>query len=87
MIDVYLLFCLATGIATVLFAVLSGTTFPFNSLLAALWTSIGAFAFGASLRMQVVSPADFGGRDAGSAFRQFVLCNLLLFLASWNYIG
>jgi len=87
LIDVYLVFCIFTAISTVLFCFLSGSTFPFNSFLAAVWTSLGAFAFGASLRMQVVSPGDFGGRSTNVAFRDFILCNLLLFLSAWNYIG
>jgi len=66
---------------------LAGSTFPLNSFLAAVWTAVGAFAFGASLRMQVVAPGDFAGRTTDVAFREFILCNLLLFLSAWNYIG
>lgn len=87
LIDSYLVFCILTGLSTILFCVVSGSTFPFNSFLAALWTSLGAFAFGASLRMQITSPDNFSGRGTEAAFREFVLCNLVLFLSAWNYIG
>lgn len=87
MIDAYSVFCAVSTVLTALFCIVAGTTFPFNSLLAALWTSIGAFAFAFSLRMQVVAPDEFGGRKTQRAFQEFLLCNAILFLAAWNYIG
>lgn len=39
------------------------------------------------LRMQVTDPGKFGGRSQQAAFADYVLCNIVLFLVTLNFIG
>jgi oligosaccharyltransferase complex subunit epsilon len=80
LMDAYMIFILLTGIAQFVYAMVVGT-FPFNAFLAGFIASVGSFVFTASLRIQMK-----GDREE-SAFADFVVCHILLFLAVANFIG
>uniref|UniRef100_A0A7S2V3K8 Dolichyl-diphosphooligosaccharide--protein glycosyltransferase subunit OST2 n=1 Tax=Fibrocapsa japonica TaxID=94617 RepID=A0A7S2V3K8_9STRA len=86
LIDAYLVFLLLTGGLQLVYCFLVGT-FPFNSFLSGLFCCIGAFVLGVSLRLQVGGSTDFKDRLPEAAFGDFVFCNIILFLATMNFMG
>ncbi|WIA16159.1 hypothetical protein OEZ86_007668 [Tetradesmus obliquus] len=86
-IDAFMMYALLTAAAQFAYMMLVGT-FPFNSFLAGLLCSLAFFSLTASLRMQS-DPAnkDFEGLSPERAYADYVLANMVLFLAAWNYIG
>ncbi|CAE7656227.1 DAD1 [Symbiodinium sp. KB8] len=86
LLDAFLLFALTTAAVLVVYMSLVGT-FPFNSFLSALAACAGVFVLTVGLRMQVTDPGKFGGRSQQAAFADYVLCNIVLFLVTLNFIG
>ena len=62
-------------------------TFPMNSFLAGFMSCMGGFVLAYSLRLQIISPEDFGGITPQRAFVEFLVANLILSLAVLNYMG
>eukprot|EP00891_Asterochloris_glomerata_P000019 jgi/Astpho2/19/e_gw1.00001.65.1_t len=86
-LDCFLVYAVLTGAVQFAYAFLLGS-FPFNSFLAGMASCIGFFVLTVCLRMQVdPSNHDFEGRSPERAFADYVLCNCLLHLIIWNYMG
>lgn len=86
-IDVFLLYTLLTAGAQVSYMLLVGS-FPFNSFLAGLFCCLGFFVLTVCLRMQLdPSNKDFKDISPERAFADYVLCNMVLFLGVWNFMG
>eukprot|EP00775_Hariotina_reticulata_P005971 gene5971-6210_t len=86
-LDAFLVYALLTAAVQFAYMLLVGT-FPFNAFLAGLLCSLAFFSLTASLRMQSdPSNKDFEGLSPERAYADYVLANLVLFLAAWNYIG
>jgi oligosaccharyltransferase complex subunit epsilon len=90
LLDAFLAFAAATGVAQALYCLLVGS-FPFNSFLAGFMCAVGCFVLTVSLRLHLAPLGDddtaMSSRDTGRAFADYVLCNLILFLAVINFIG
>mmetsp|Transcript_4010 Transcript_4010/g.5149 ORF Transcript_4010/g.5149 Transcript_4010/m.5149 type:complete len:116 (-) Transcript_4010:321-668(-) len=86
LIDAYCLFVVLVGGIQFAYCTLVGS-FPFNSFLSGFFCAVGAFCLGVSLRLQVGSSAEFKGRTPERAFADFVFCNIVLFLATMNFMG
>eukprot|EP00923_Selenidium_pygospionis_P019202 GHVN01033618.1.p1 GENE.GHVN01033618.1~~GHVN01033618.1.p1 ORF type:complete len:147 (+),score=22.73 GHVN01033618.1:221-661(+) len=85
-LDIFLVFCLF--IAAVLMAyVRAAGSFPFNSFLSALASSIGTFTLGLALRLQLMKPDKFNNVTPERAFADFLLCNLMLHVAVVTFLG
>ncbi|KAA6418807.1 MAG: defender against cell death [Trebouxia sp. A1-2] len=63
-------------------------SFPFNSFLAGFLSCVAFCVLTVCLRMQIdPSNADFKGMSPERAFADYVLCNGLLHLVIWNFMG
>merc|ERR1719373_1324880 len=87
LIDFYLLYIVMTGVLVFAFMFVAGTTFPFNSFLAAFLGCIGCFIFGVNLRMVYTNKKDFEGISTERAFLEFVFCNIILFFVVLTFMG
>eukprot|EP00878_Enallax_costatus_P003690 GHUV01003906.1.p2 GENE.GHUV01003906.1~~GHUV01003906.1.p2 ORF type:complete len:111 (+),score=13.46 GHUV01003906.1:219-551(+) len=86
-LDAFMVYALLTAAVQFAYMMLAGT-FPFNSFLAGLLCSLAFFSLTACLRMQSdPSNKDFEGLSPERAYADYVLANMVLFLAAWNYIG
>jgi len=90
-IDVYLSYILLTGIIQFVYCALVGT-FPFNSFLAGFLSTVGSFVLTVALRIQVnannraVEPK-WSGLSDERAFADYLLCNVILHLVVFNFLG
>ncbi|KAL3140513.1 hypothetical protein ABBQ32_005095 [Trebouxia sp. C0010 RCD-2024] len=86
-LDCFLVYTVCTGLVQFAYLLLVGS-FPFNSFLAGFFSCLGFFVLTVCLRMQV-DPAnqDFKKLSPERAFADYVLCNALLHLLIWNYMG
>lgn len=69
---------------------LLGGKFPFNAFLASFLGHVSFFALTLALRQQLdpaTAPSEFPGLSAERAVADYVLANLVVLLAVWNYLG
>ena len=87
-IDVYLLYIMATGAIQLLYAFIVGS-FPFNAILAGFISCVGSFVLGVGLRLQVnqENNEDFNGISKERAFADFIFAHVVLHLVVINFIG
>ncbi|CAH0487649.1 unnamed protein product [Peronospora effusa] len=86
LIDGFLVYVLATGLLQFIYCLLVGS-FPFNSFLAGFVCTVGVFVLAVSLRMQINPENNFGDRTEQRAFADYLLCNIILFLVVFNFMG
>jgi oligosaccharyltransferase complex subunit epsilon len=77
MCDLYAFVCLLVALVEVVYVGLAGT-FPFNSFLATFFGAVGSAMLTVSLRAQP---------NRESAFAEYVVSMLLLFICMWNFMG
>lgn len=91
-IDAFLCYVLATGIAQFAYGMSVGS-FPFNSFLAGFLSCVGVFVLTTSLRMQL---SERNRKDPANrwehltkkrAVADWLFCNLVLHLAVLNFLG
>ncbi|CAM6033012.1 unnamed protein product [Sphagnum compactum] len=86
-IDLYVVFSLATVLVQVIYMSLVGS-FPFNAFLSGILSCIGSAVLAVCLRMQVNKEnKEFKDLPPERAFADFVLCNLVLHLVIMNFLG
>jgi len=90
-IDIYLGYILLTGIIQFVYCVLVGT-FPFNSFLAGFLSTVGSFVLTVALRIQVngvnrAAEPKWSGLTDERAFADYLLCNVILHLVVFNFLG
>ena len=85
LVDVFLLWTLATAATQLVYVILVGT-FPFNAFLSSFFCHIGLFAFGASLRLSL-SSSEFKSITPEKAFGEFAFCALVLFFVVFSFMG
>eukprot|EP00455_Lapot_gusevi_P006299 TRINITY_DN1269_c0_g3_i1.p1 TRINITY_DN1269_c0_g3~~TRINITY_DN1269_c0_g3_i1.p1 ORF type:complete len:167 (-),score=50.54 TRINITY_DN1269_c0_g3_i1:68-517(-) len=85
-IDIFLLYILATGILLAVYLALAGS-FPFNSFLSAFLITVGQFVLIANLRLQIGNSDEFKGITVNRAFVDFVLSSLLLHFMTMCFMG
>eukprot|EP00923_Selenidium_pygospionis_P019203 GHVN01033619.1.p1 GENE.GHVN01033619.1~~GHVN01033619.1.p1 ORF type:complete len:147 (+),score=23.29 GHVN01033619.1:293-733(+) len=85
-LDIFLVFCLFIA-AVLMTYVRAAGSFPFNSFLSALASSIGTFTLGLALRLQLMKPDKFNNVTPERAFADFLLCNLMLHVAVVTFLG
>jgi len=90
-IDIYLLYILLTGAFQFVYCVLVGT-FPFNSFLAGFISTVGSFILTVALRIQVngnnkTTEEKWRGLTDERAFADYLLCNVILHLVVFNFLG
>jgi len=90
-IDIYLTYILFTGIIQFVYCVLVGT-FPFNSFLAGFLSAVGSFVLTVALRIQVnannrAAEPKWSGLTDERAFADYLLCNIILHLVVFNFLG
>merc|ERR1719433_1948097 len=76
-VDTFLLFAMVTGALQVVYMVLVGTTFPFNSFLSGFLSCLGFFVLLMSFRIQITNPTQFRVSEE-RAFVDFVVLNVVL---------
>ncbi|KAI8070684.1 DAD/Ost2 [Gongronella butleri] len=88
LIDVYLVYIMATGIAQFIYMLLAGT-FPYNSFLAGFISTVGSFVLAVNLRIQTnaQNKDQFTTVSPERAFADFAFCSLLLHFFCVNYLG
>ncbi|KAJ3437388.1 dolichyl-diphosphooligosaccharide--protein glycosyltransferase subunit dad1 [Anaeramoeba flamelloides] len=85
-IDCFLLFQFLTGIFQFAYVFLVGK-FPFNSFLAGFISTVGSFVLTINLRTLVDPENKETKVSTKRAFVDFLICNVILHLAVFNYIG
>ncbi|KAJ6244567.1 dolichyl-diphosphooligosaccharide--protein glycosyltransferase subunit dad1 [Anaeramoeba flamelloides] len=85
-IDCFLVFQFLTGILQFAYVFLVGK-FPFNSFLAGFISTVGCFVLTINLRTLVDPENKETKVSAKRAFVDFLICNVILHLAVFNYIG
>lgn len=89
LIDAYIVYIVMTAVAQILYAMVIGTTYPFNSLLSGVISCIGSFTLAVSLRMQINDRRhnpEFKFSPE-RAFADFILGNVLLHFIVISYLG
>jgi len=85
-IDLFLIYILATGVIQFAYCLLVGT-FPFNSFLSGFISSVGQFILTVNLRLQVTNDHEFASISPVRAYADYVLCNVILHLVVMNFMG
>ncbi|KAK4422934.1 Dolichyl-diphosphooligosaccharide--protein glycosyltransferase subunit DAD1 [Sesamum alatum] len=86
-IDLYIVFAVATAVIQVVYMAVVGS-FPFNSFLSGVLSCVGTAVLAVSLRIQVNKEnKEFKDLPPERAFADFVLCNLVLHLVIMNFLG
>merc|ERR1712080_133319 len=85
-VDAFILFSMLTGMSQMLYMIMSGTTFPFNSFLAGFLSCVGFFTLLMSLRIQITNPTQFRISEE-RAFADFVMLNVVLHFVVLSYMG
>ncbi|CAL9205198.1 unnamed protein product [Musa hybrid cultivar] len=86
-IDLYVVFAIATAIIQVVYMGIVGS-FPFNSFLSGVLSCVGTAVLAVCLRIQVNKEnKEFKDLPPERAFADFVLCNLVLHLVIMNFLG
>eukprot|EP01083_Nonionella_stella_P041886 113362_1 len=89
LIDVYVIYIIFTAIAQIGYAVVIGTTYPFNSLLSGICACVGSFVLAISLRLQI-NQSNYDREFHFSperAFADFIMGNIILHFIVISYIG
>eukprot|EP01100_Stratorugosa_tubuloviscum_P012223 TRINITY_DN56_c0_g1_i1.p1 TRINITY_DN56_c0_g1~~TRINITY_DN56_c0_g1_i1.p1 ORF type:complete len:106 (+),score=31.97 TRINITY_DN56_c0_g1_i1:67-384(+) len=81
LLDFFFIFSLIVALVQFAYMIVFGT-FPFNSFLSGFFTAIGEAIFTVSLRMQLKRD-----NTAVRPIGDFIFCNLVLFLAAFNFMG
>ncbi|EAL61955.1 dolichyl-diphosphooligosaccharide-protein glycotransferase [Dictyostelium discoideum AX4] len=86
-IDLFLIYTFITGVIVFTYCCLVGT-YPFNSFLAAFISTVGCFVLTVCLRIQINPINNFGKTiSIERAFTDYLLCNLILHLVVFNFLG
>ncbi|KAF3440150.1 hypothetical protein FNV43_RR18428 [Rhamnella rubrinervis] len=86
-IDLYVVYAVFTALIQVVHVAVVGS-FPFNSFLSGVLSSIGTAVLAVCLRIQVNKEnKEFKDLPSERAFADFVLCNLVLHLVIMNFLG
>jgi len=87
LIDLYLVYVVLTGLIQVVYAVLVGS-FPFNSFVSGVLSTVGCFSLTVSLRMQM-NPENVkqGIYRPERAIADWIFCNVILHLVVLSFIG
>eukprot|EP00918_Siedleckia_nematoides_P063001 GHVU01137215.1.p1 GENE.GHVU01137215.1~~GHVU01137215.1.p1 ORF type:complete len:161 (+),score=2.86 GHVU01137215.1:2-484(+) len=86
LIDGFVVILLLLSAILVVFFFLGGS-FPFNSYLAALTSSVGTAVLTVCLRMQITDRDTFANVTIERAFADFLICNLVLHVMVFNFLG
>lgn len=84
LLDLYIAFNLVLAALQFIYEKLSGS-FPFNAFLAGFFCCVGAAAFAVALRVHITDKEERKSEERVIA--EWVVCNLLLFLTAFNYLG
>mmetsp|Transcript_36011 Transcript_36011/g.31777 ORF Transcript_36011/g.31777 Transcript_36011/m.31777 type:complete len:122 (-) Transcript_36011:71-436(-) len=89
LIDIYIVYIILTAFMQILYAVVIGTTYPFNSLLSGLSSCVGSFVLAVSLRLQINQGSvkrEFAFSQE-RAFADFIIGNVILHFIVISYLG
>lgn len=88
LIDAFMAFLVASGIAQFAFCVVFGN-YPFNAFLAGFGANVAQFVLLASLRQQVdpTNSKEFSSISPKRAFRDFILGSLVLHFICWHFVN
>ena len=81
LIDAFIAFQLYLLLASVAYLLVGGS-FPLNSFYSAMFVTLGSAVFAVNLRIQLVA-----AKPLNQCFSDFLLCNLVLHLAAFNFLG
>ena len=87
LVDALCLYSAATALVQLVYVVLVGTTFPFNSFLSSFICHVGLFSLGASLRLQLTSDDFKNSVTPERAYAEFSFCALTLFFIVFSFMG
>ena len=80
--DVFMAFFAYLALVQTLYLIAVGT-WPFNSYVSGLFSAVGSLVLLAGLRIQLVNPEI----STRIAFGEFLLCNAVLHIAVFNFLG
>jgi oligosaccharyltransferase complex subunit epsilon len=86
LLDVFLVYVFLTGVVQFLYCAIVGT-YPFNAFLGGFICSVGVFTVTVGLRQQVTNAPEFNGRNWAAAYRDYMLCCVMLFFVCVNFMG
>eukprot|EP01023_Acetabularia_acetabulum_P042432 TRINITY_DN4191_c0_g2_i1.p1 TRINITY_DN4191_c0_g2~~TRINITY_DN4191_c0_g2_i1.p1 ORF type:complete len:117 (+),score=2.71 TRINITY_DN4191_c0_g2_i1:188-538(+) len=88
LLDTFIVCAALTAALQFVYMFLFGS-FPFNAFLAGFFGCLGFLVLTVCLRLQInpANSAEFKGLTPEKAFADYVLCNCVLFLVVWSYIG
>lgn len=88
LIDTFMVYLMAAGVAQFVFCVVFGN-YPFNAFLAGFGANVAQFVLLASLRQQIdpSNRKEFSSVSPQRAFRDFVLGSLMLHFVSWHFVN
>jgi oligosaccharyltransferase complex subunit epsilon len=84
LLDLYIAFNLLLAALQFAYEKLSGS-FPFNSFLAGFYCCVGAAALAVALRVHITDKDERKSEER--IIGEWLICNLLLFLTVFNYLG
>lgn len=86
LIDALVIICLCLSALQILYRCIVGS-FPYNSFLAGVVSTVGVAVLGTGLRMQLTSPWQFRNITAERAITDFLVCCLVLFIGTTTFLG
>ena len=86
LIDLFLVYAVLSALIQFIYAFVFGS-YPFNSFISGIVSSIGLFIFTVCLRLQIIEPATFGNISKKRAYIDFVICNLILNFIIITFMG
>lgn len=88
LIDIYIIYIILTAFMQILYSIVIGTTYPFNSLLSGLSSCVGSFVLAVSLRLQINQKGDREFTFSQErAFADFIIGNVILHFIVISYLG
>ena len=84
LLDLYIAFNLILAVLQFVYEKLSGS-FPFNAFLAGFFCCVGSAALAVALRVHITDKDEHKSEER--VIGEWVVCNLLLFLTAFNYLG
>ena len=87
-IDAYITYIILTAILQIMYSVVIGTSYPYNSLLSGVCSCVGAFVLAVSLRLQIGNTNDREfAISPERAMADFIMGNIVLHFIVITYLG
>lgn len=85
--DLLIVSLLTLTAVQIAYVVVSGYTFPYQSLISGLFSSAGSAVLTTALRIQLTNPKSFANIKPERAFADYLIAMGVLHIAVFNYLG